>query len=145
MADTATDTLARTVWLQFEAFGRPIPQPRSRSKGSQRPYVNKNHPVQAWKQVVWASCQEQIVAKGYPKPCFSGDVYIRCVIRGAHHSADLDNLFKAITDSLKGTAYTDDRQISHMEVIRAAVEEFEAGVFIRMSGNIATILAGGQV
>jgi len=134
---------ARTGWLQFEAFGRPIPQPRSRSKGSQRPYVTEDHPVQTWKKIVWAACHEQIVRKGYPKPCFVGDVYIRCVIRGAHHSADLDNLYKAITDALKGTAYKDDRQISHMEFIRAPVDEFEAGVFIRMSGEIAEILAGG--
>jgi len=109
--------------LTFTVAGKPIPQPRSRSAAGKRPYVSVAHPVHFWKGEVRAACHEEIVRRGWPKPCYSGSVSFTCLLWGARASADLDNLFKAIADALIGNAYADDSQITRLYIERRKVDK----------------------
>ncbi len=83
--------------------GRPVPLARSRTR-SGRHYLPRRS--RAYRELV----QAEWMAAGRPS---LGAAPFAASLRfyGAHGGADLDNLCKAIADSLNGLAFTDDRQL----------------------------------
>ena len=119
--------------LTFTVQGKPIPLPRSRSAAGKRPYVNAKHPVQAWKSAVWLACYEEIVRRGWTRPCFTGPVSMFCIIWGSRANADIDNIFKGIADALNGTAYADDAQITRLSIERRMADKANpAGAYVEI-------------
>ena len=126
----------RPDWWEYSiaitVSGRPVPQPRPRitRRGPPRAYVPSEHPVHAYR----AKIAEQADCLG----CFPTDkpvaVEITAVFkRPKSHlrngilkdaaplvpPADVDNLAKAILDSLNGVAYQDDKLVTSLTVKKA--------------------------
>ena len=89
--------------VQLVIPGRPVPLARSRTR-SGRHYLPKRS--RAYRELV----QAEWMAAGRPS---LGAAPFAAALRfyGAHGGSDLDNLCKAIADSLNGLAFTDDRQL----------------------------------
>ena len=109
--------------LTFTVAGKPIPQPRSRSAAGKRPYVPVDHAVHGWKEAVGYACNNEIVRRSWPKPCYTGPVGFTCIVWGLRVGADLDNAFKAIADALNGCAYADDSQIARLYIERRKADK----------------------
>ncbi len=90
--------------VQLTIPGRPIPLQRSRTRSGKH-YLPKRSRV--YRETV----QAEWLAAG--RPCLGGVPFAASMrFYGAHGSADLDNLCKAILDALNTLAYTDDRQLT---------------------------------
>lgn len=103
--------MERTV--TFTVIGKPVP------KG--RPRVNRNGhaytPARTldWEaQVGWAA---RAAMKG--REPLTGPCRVELIFRGAHGSADTDNLAKAVLDGMNTIAYLDDKQVRKLHCERA--------------------------
>ena len=122
--------------LTFTAHGHPVPQPRSRSSRYGRPYVPNNHPVHDWKTIVQFAFLEDLAdgakLRDHLLPFFGGPLSMKLTFRGAHWAADADNLAKAVLDALQGLAYANDRQVTHLEIIRERAQKADEGVLVEI-------------
>jgi Holliday junction resolvase RusA-like endonuclease len=127
--------------------GEPIAQPRvkvSTKGGFARAYTERDHPIHAYKQAI----RLRYVNSG--GEVLEGPVSIRIVCwfdRPKSHSKkrrqqpepkttkpDLDNLAKAILDSLNEIAYTDDGQVYRLTVEKWYVGPYDsAGTMIEVT------------
>lgn len=116
--------------VTFSVPGDPVPQPRARVStvgGFGRAYVPKSHAVHAYRQAV-ALAAKAAGCESHPEPV---NVVIDFVFaRPKSHlrksgvradaprlpRADLDNMAKAVLDSLNGVAWVDDSQVSRLVV-----------------------------
>ena len=93
--------------IQFEVDGRPVPKARPRVING-HPYTPKT--TRDWEELVgW---QAKIAMAG--KPPLEAELGVTLYFRGAHGSADLDNLVKAVLDGMNGIVYRDDKLISKL-------------------------------
>ena len=116
--------------VTFSVAGDPVPQPRVRVStvgGFGRAYVPKSHAVHAYRQAV-ALAAKAAGCEPHPQPV---NVVIDFVFaRPKSHlrksgvrtdaprlpRADLDNMAKAVLDSLNGVAWVDDSQVSRLVI-----------------------------
>jgi Holliday junction resolvase RusA-like endonuclease len=114
----------------FSVPGDPVPQPRPRVStrgGFGRAYVPSKHPVHAYRQSVALAA----IASGITRTSDPVSVVIDAVFsRPASHRnksgvrasapalprCDVDNVAKAILDSLTGIAWEDDAQVARLVV-----------------------------
>lgn len=101
--------MTSTVLKQAEKIrlvvpGKPVPLQRSRTQ-------HGKHYLPARSKTYRLLVQAEWMVAGRPA---LGDVLFAASLRfyGAHRSADLDNLCKAIFDALNTLAYTDDSQLT---------------------------------
>jgi Holliday junction resolvase RusA-like endonuclease len=114
--------------VSFRVYGDPIPQPRVRVStfgGHARAYVQKKHPIHAFRESVRLAA----IAAGVKPSAGPVEVSLLAVFarpashrkadgslrKGAplypgHRCGDADNLAKGALDSLHGVAYEDDDQ-----------------------------------
>ena len=119
--------MTKHIWIEFP--GEPMPAARWKTTSGKGKQFKKYR--QQWNDFrEWASIQ-----------MIGQDAFIngeRLVIeihikRKNHIRADIDNLFKAITDPLNGIVYGDDAQIDVAHVyIERGVGETNAGVVIEV-------------
>lgn len=107
--------------------GLPIAQPRGRyvvlPNGRPRPIVPKEHPVHAYRQgLALLARQAMGAALPYREPVCVHLLFIfppnkesraAGVPEWHRDTPDLDNLEKAVLDSIRGIIYRDDRQVVH--------------------------------
>jgi Holliday junction resolvase RusA-like endonuclease len=116
--------------ITFSVPGDPVPQPRPRVStvgGFGRAYVPKSHAIHAYRQAVALSAK----AAGCEPHGLPVDVVIDFVFArpkshyrksGLRNDAptlprcDLDNMAKAVLDSLNGVAWDDDAQVRRLVV-----------------------------
>ena len=116
--------------IAFSVPGDPVPQPRPRVStvgGFGRAYVPKTHAVHAYRQAV-AQAAQAAGCEPHPEPV---SVIVDFVFgrpkshlrkSGLREGApvlprcDLDNMAKAVLDSLNGVAWVDDSQVSRLVV-----------------------------
>lgn len=132
----------RPDWWEYSLVvtvpGRPVPQPRSRitRRGPPRAYVPKEHPVHAYRSMIATAAKALGCFPTHQPVC----VEIAAVFkRPKSHIgkggvkpgapvvpvADVDNLAKAILDSLNGVAYADDKLVSKLVVTKEYSEDRE--------------------
>ncbi|GAA0343948.1 hypothetical protein GCM10008931_39040 [Oceanobacillus oncorhynchi subsp. oncorhynchi] len=104
--------------IKFVIPLKPVPAVRMTQKSM---YANKyaKRYLQYKRQVAW-------IAKASMKTQpIDGDVGVKLTHYAHGNRADIDNLFKAVTDSLNKVVYNDDRQVKHMEssIIKCGKEE----------------------
>jgi Holliday junction resolvase RusA-like endonuclease len=114
----------------FSVPGDPVPQPRPRvstAGGFGRAYVPSKHPVHAYRQAVALAAKTSGVAiTSEPVSVVIDAVFSRPASHrnksGVKASApalprcDVDNVAKAILDSLTGIAWEDDAQVARLVV-----------------------------
>ena len=112
-------------------MARPCPRPRVTRRGTYYPPA-----YEVWrKQVRWAVLPT-VRAQGYS--LWESRVGLECKFYGAHGAADVDNLAKAIMDSLTGIVYLDDRPVDKL-----VAERFPAKEDKRVEGTVGEIDTGG--
>ena len=114
-----------SVSCSFRVPGEPVPQPRpkvSTRGGFARAYVDRNHPIHAYRESV------ALAARLAKVPLTSGDVVVdvefvferpksHLTKTGLSSTArprpgpDVDNLYKGLADALHGVAFHDDSQV----------------------------------
>ena len=124
--------------LELEVLGQPIAQPRHRcSRG--RMYIPANHQIHAYKASI--TLAGQLVMQG--RRPLEGAVHVRVGFylqapkRPAHKypsASDIDNLEKAVFDSLNGIFWKDDRQI----VAVLATKEYSANPRTTLQCDVVT-------
>lgn len=94
--------------IEFVIPGKAVPAVRMTQKSM---YVNKyaKRYLNYKKQVAWIAKQHM---QGQP---IEGNVGVRITHYVHGNRADIDNLFKSVTDSLNKIVYKDDRQVKKME------------------------------
>jgi Holliday junction resolvase RusA-like endonuclease len=114
----------------FSVPGDPVPQPRPRvstAGGFGRAYVPAKHPVHAYRQAVALAAKTSGVSlTGDPVSVVIDAVFARPASHrnksGVKASApvlprcDVDNVAKAILDSLTGIAWEDDSQVARLVI-----------------------------
>ncbi len=123
--------------ITFTVAGDPVPQPRSRVStrgGFARAYVPARHPVHAYRQAVADAAK----AAGITVSEDAVSVELTFLFerpkshknkRGLKKDAptlpipDVDNLAKAVLDSLTCVAYHDDRQVARLVVSKGYASE----------------------
>ncbi len=132
--------------IEFFVPGKPIPQPRpkvSTRGGFARAYVDRKHPVHAWREAVaseaqafmagakmvpisTAICLDLSLILPRPKSHYGTGRNATKVKRSAPVfpavKPDCDNLAKAIQDALDGVLWVDDALIVELQVSKRYVE-----------------------
>jgi len=104
--------------LTFEVPGAPVPKARPRRAKYGGVYTPRR--TRDYEAKVAGYALKARAEAGWKR--LSGPVGIEIRIRGARNS-DIDNIAKAIADSLNRIAYDDDRQIQEMTVVREAGDD----------------------
>ena len=112
--------------IEFFVEGKPIPKARPRVgvHGTYTPATTK-----AW--VVSIAWTEMSILSGDGPS--SSPLALSLHFWGAHGSADLDNLTKAVMDALNGIVYEDDKQIKSLSArvwMRSEIDTHVPGVQI---------------
>ena len=120
--------------------GEPVPQPRARVSargGFARAYVPAKHPVHAYRKSISDAWSADMATWGIGAFPGSVRVIIEAVFsrpkshrtkKGIRSSApprpraDVDNVAKAVLDSLTGCAWEDDAQVVHLSVSKRWTE-----------------------
>lgn len=121
--------------ISFTVPGRAVPAVRMTQKSM---YVNKyaKRYLTYKKQVGWVAKQHM---KGEP---IEGNVGVNLSLYIHGNRADIDNLFKGVTDSLNKIVYKDDKQIKEMksrifpcekDMERAEIEVYELDLRVNAS------------
>lgn len=116
--------------IEFTIPGKAVPAVRMTKKSM---YVNKyaKRYLQYKQHVAW-------IAKGKMKsPPVNDDVGVKLTHYIHGNRADIDNLFKSVTDALNKVVYNDDRQVKRMEskIIKCGKEEERTEVEIYLLGG----------
>jgi Holliday junction resolvase RusA-like endonuclease len=130
--------------VSFRVYGDPVPQPRPRVStfgGHARAYVQKTHPIHAFREAVRLAALAAGVQRSSgpvhlemrfvfarPKSHFKADGSLRgdAPIVPPQRCGDWDNLGKGAGDALEGVAYHNDSQ-----VVRAIVDrEYGEAAFV---------------
>lgn len=94
--------------IKFTIIGKPVPKPRMTRRDI---WLNPPRPCVAryrqWRTVVINAYLQKV--KGVKR--FKGNLAMGFKFYSSSERADLDNLIKAIKDSLQGWAYENDRQV----------------------------------
>lgn len=110
--------------MNFTVWGKPVPQERplvlKQGWTVDRPKSKKAKRLVA--QVAQVALQGPWRAILGPK---NQKVRLRITLRffGAHPNADLDNLYKLVTDACQGVLYANDSQIDHAKIWRLSAEK----------------------
>ena len=120
---------------EFTIYGDPVAQPRAskffnKKTGKMHGYVKGDHKIHGWRNKITLAAQ-QIIKNGnfrfVNKPdCVMLDVkfwFLRprslpAKIKYHTKKPDLDNLIKAVKDSLEGVLYENDSQVFHEEILK---------------------------
>ncbi|MGH8876945.1 MAG: RusA family crossover junction endodeoxyribonuclease [Stackebrandtia sp.] len=114
-ASTDTRPLGRQVAAFAVRLATPKARPRVTARGTYTPLATAH----AEAHIAWAF---KAAARGHaidPDGSFSVDV----TFRGAHHSADIDNLAKTVLDGLNGVCWADDRQVVELRAVKRTATE----------------------
>ena len=137
----------RTITIRVD--GVPIAEPRKRCRSFGKGvhlYTPKNHPVTAWKQRIKMAVTQQFLCLDHPDP-FSGPLQCRLhfrmprpkhltwktkVMEPLPHfkKPDIDNLAKAVFDSLNGSLWHDDSQVVDLRAGKVVTDSRPPGVEI---------------
>lgn len=108
--------------LKFTIPGKPVPQ--------ERPYVlgyrafDRPKSVKAKRVVAqYAQIALQGLQTGLLGPKYVGSVSICLKAYGARANADLDNLYKLVTDAMQGIVYANDSQIERINAYKLHCEK----------------------
>jgi Holliday junction resolvase RusA-like endonuclease len=114
--------------VSFRVYGDPVPQPRPRVStfgGHARAYVQKTHPIHAFREAVRLAAlaagvqrstgpvEVSILAVFARPPSHrkaDGSLRAGAPLYPGHRCGDSDNLAKGILDGLQGVAFDDDDQ-----------------------------------
>ena len=104
--------------ITFTIPGKPVPKARARVMRAGWSYTPK--------KTVQAEALIRVIALASLKanrnqilgPLNTGRVFVSMIFFGARQNADLDNLFKLVTDACQGVFYKNDCQIDHAEIVR---------------------------
>ena len=135
--------------VSFVVNGEPQPQPRPRF-GKGRAYNDKTHPCYAWKQEVNLYARQAFAGREpfdgpvmmcltfvMPRPTSKEWLRKKPGAGRMYHAArpDIDNLVKAILDSLKNVAWHDDTQVCMLTAMKwwQAVADDEPRVIVAIS------------
>ncbi len=85
--------------------------------------------VKAWQgRVAWAA---RLAMQGNPP--IIGPVSMRLVfVLANRRRVDLDNLNKAVSDSLNGICYVDDSQVVNLHLVKHVMKKARPGVFVEI-------------
>ncbi len=113
----------------FTVPGKPIGQPRHRIAKNGGRYIDANHAIHAFKDLIRLSCKQRHPFEGpvsvkitayMPRPA----KYEKQLPPGACPHVwkpDADNIGKAILDALNGKAWLDDSQVNEITVCKLCV------------------------
>lgn len=90
--------------------GRPVPKGRPRFSRSGHAYTPEK--TRQYEELV-AWCAKQEVQEP-----LKGDIAVDIKIYAKNYCGDMDNICKALLDSMNGIAYNDDKQVAAMMVQR---------------------------
>lgn len=95
-----------------------VPRVKQRPRVIHQP--DQDPPVRTFTPAATRDWEQSIadVARLHCRTPQDGTVAVELLFAGAHHSADVDNLAKAVLDGLQGVAFTDDRQVGRLVVER---------------------------
>jgi Holliday junction resolvase RusA-like endonuclease len=138
--------------VSFRVYGDPVPQPRPRVStfgGHARAYVQKTHPIHAFREAVRLAAlaagvqrstgpvEVSILAVFARPPSHrkaDGSLRAGAPLYPGHRCGDSDNLAKGILDGLQGVAFDDDdqadlgyvrRRYGKTAFVEVSVSEFE--------------------
>ena len=105
--------------------GAPVAQPRHKVTRTGRVYIKKDHPIHAYKEAIKKEASQGIatplegaikVAIEFYMPRPTAKTWKRKAMPPYWHEKkpDIDNLAKAVLDSLSGVAFKDDSQVSSL-------------------------------
>jgi Holliday junction resolvase RusA-like endonuclease len=110
----------------FEVSGEPVPKGRPRMTKTGHVYTPKKTATYERKVALLAT----IARQGAHRKPFTGPVGISAVFRfGTKRRIDIDNVLKAVLDSLNGILYEDDSQVMEIQV-RKVMGSDEPGAHI---------------
>lgn len=130
--------------ITFEVAGEPVPQPRPRVStrgGFGRAYTPERHPVHAYRRAI---AFEAAKAGATPSTSSVSVVIDAVFVRPKSHTTkkgvkasapelprcDVDNVAKAVLDSLTGVAWHDDTQVRRLVIEKSYGEEARTTVRI---------------
>lgn len=102
--------------LTFKTEGNPIPKQSTRFDGAGRAHTDPR--ITAWQEAVAWAAKEAIAE--YPDwQIFTGSLHVIIHFsRSNRHRVDLDNLSKAVLDSLNGLVFVDDNQVVILHITK---------------------------
>ena len=105
----------KRIVVAFQLDERPIPKGRPRfDSRTKRAYTPKR--TEQYESRVRAACQQAM-----RRPIATGDVELVCLFEQTNRVlADTDNLAKAISDGIEGSAFVNDRQVVKISARRIA-------------------------
>lgn len=119
--------------ISFVVHGTPIPKQSYRAvKGGGYLYPR----VVAWEQLV--SMHAKQVMAGRP-PLTGNLVMTVLFVLPDHRIRDLDNLSKAVCDSLNGIVFDDDSQIIGLQLLKRVIKD-RPGIYVIVSNEIDNTL-----
>ena len=113
---------------RFIVWGQAVPAPRARITRRGNYYPAR---YEAWRSLV------QVAALQHGRPLWEGDITLGIVIHGARRNADWDNYGKAISDSLEGIFYANDKQVrdGHVRLVECPAKERRAEITVSRLGG----------
>lgn len=110
----------------FTVPGKPIGQPRHRSKRTGHHYIPADHAIHAYKDLIRLSCKQRHPFEGpvsvkitayMPRPADQKKDKLLPEMACPHiGTPDCDNIAKGILDALNGKAWRDDKQVNEITV-----------------------------
>lgn len=107
------------MMIQFVVPGKPVPKARPRVMRNAHTFTPKRTKDYETLVQVWALN----AISGIHWLLLQGPLGIEIDFYGATHSADWDNLAKAICDALNGVIYIDDSQIVSARITKCVAEK----------------------
>lgn len=109
--------------MTFTIPGTPFPKQRARVMRGGWSFTPKKT-VQAGNAIkLIAIASRQAHKDSILGPLNTQRMFCSVVFFGARQNADLDNLFKLVTDACQGVLYKNDCQIDQVEILRARCEK----------------------
>lgn len=104
----------------FTIPGKPVP--------AARPRVTRNGTYNERRYKDWLDAAKTYARQAWVgRAPMSGKVEVTASFTGAHGSADIDNLVKGVLDALQGIIIFNDKQVTHLDIIRETVAESDEG------------------
>lgn len=104
--------------MTFSVPGVPVPKARPRIMRGGWAFTPKKTRDAETRVRLFATVALKEVQDSILGPHCVARIFVRCVFFGARKNADLDNLYKTVTDASQGLLYKNDSQIDHAEIVR---------------------------
>lgn len=104
--------------ITFTIPGKPVPKARPRVMRGGWTFTPKKTRDAESSVRLFATIALKQVKDSTLGPSCESRLFVSVICYGARLNADLDNLYKTITDACQGVLYKNDSQIDHAEILR---------------------------